>query len=239
MLSEACPHDGTCGREHLTHARATLRTFIANHDEVPLLDLASLETPQHTLLILKDIRWAGEGRALLASDLCDSTLGANVPAQDLDVTSTLNALVKRPDHVLILKVEIGNTRQVLGHSLASHSQAVTVQPTKLQQILHDDRCAAYSVRVLHEILTAWFEIREECSFVTETLEVVDRQVNASRRRHREQMKHRVRGTSKRVHNDYGVLEGLLGDYVQWLQVSLKQRSHHFRHLLAFRPLLRR
>ena len=57
-VAEAAAVDGGGDREHLAHARAPLRTFVADDDDVAVLHLAALDPRERRLLAVVDARRA-------------------------------------------------------------------------------------------------------------------------------------------------------------------------------------
>ncbi len=55
ILAETRAHNRRRRRQHLRHARAAFRTFIANNDHVALTDLPVLERVQHFLFGVVDL----------------------------------------------------------------------------------------------------------------------------------------------------------------------------------------
>mmetsp|Transcript_14368 Transcript_14368/g.41139 ORF Transcript_14368/g.41139 Transcript_14368/m.41139 type:complete len:263 (-) Transcript_14368:789-1577(-) len=239
VLAEAGPHDGARGREHLPHAGAAFGAFVADHNEVAFRDLSLLQALEHRLLAVEDVGSAGEADALFARDLPDCTLRAQVPVQDLDVPGALDASLKRPDHVLRLEVQVLDAGKVLCQRQPGASEAVSMQPPELQQILHNDRRAANPVDVLHAVSAAGLEVCDERRLGADTLEVVNLELNACRGGNSQEVQDCVGGAAKGVHDDDGVLEGLLAQDVERLEITLQQCVHGLGHARALIPLLRR
>mmetsp|Transcript_182426 Transcript_182426/g.444023 ORF Transcript_182426/g.444023 Transcript_182426/m.444023 type:complete len:259 (-) Transcript_182426:772-1548(-) len=238
VLAEAGPHDGARGREHLPHAGAAFGAFVADHNEVAFRDLSLLQALEHRLLAVKDIGPAGEGEALFARDLCDRTLGAQVPAQDLDVPSALDTPLYWSDHILRREVQLRHASKVLCQSLSRASEAVSMQPPKLQQVLHDNRCAANPMDVLHAVGAAGLEVRDESRLGADGPEVLDLEVDACSGGHGQEVKDCIGGAAESVHDDNGVLEGLLAQDVERLEVAFQERVHGLGHPRALILLLR-
>mmetsp|Transcript_84445 Transcript_84445/g.215010 ORF Transcript_84445/g.215010 Transcript_84445/m.215010 type:complete len:331 (+) Transcript_84445:519-1511(+) len=237
VLAQARTHDRAGRGQHLAHARAALGPLVADDDEVSLIDLALLQALEHKLLAVEDIRLARELHALLARDLRHAALGAEAPTQDFDVPGGLNALVDGSDHILLVEVQIRHTCQVLCECLARDRHAIAMQPPKLEKVLHHRRSAADPVNILHAVGAAGLQIGDERCLLTDTLEVVDVQVDVRRGRDGQQVQHCVRGASKGVHHDDGVFHRLLRQDVRGPQVALQDRPNRLRDALALVALL--
>ena len=98
--AEAGAHDGAGGGEHLGHAGAALRAFVADDDDVALVDFLLLEGVEHVLFAVEAVGRAGEDEAFLAGDLGDGAVGAEVAAHDADVAGGFERLVERVDDLL-------------------------------------------------------------------------------------------------------------------------------------------
>ena len=79
VVAEAGAHDGAGGGEHLGHAGAALGAFVADDDDVALLDLPSAPGRGACLLRSRStLAGPREVQAFLAGDLGDGAVGREV-----------------------------------------------------------------------------------------------------------------------------------------------------------------
>ena len=119
-------HDGTGRAKHLTHARAALRSLVADHDHVTLPNPAAEDRLHRLLLGVERTRRAGEAQPLLAGNFGHTALGRKIAIENPQVAVLLDRLVERLDDFLALAVRF-HLGQVLRHGLSGHCQAVAVQ----------------------------------------------------------------------------------------------------------------
>jgi hypothetical protein len=100
-LAEALAHDSTGGSEHLAHTGSALGSFVADDDDVAVLDLAVEDAAKGGLFGFVDDGLAGEGVALLAGDLGDGAFRGEVAAQDAQVAVSLDRIGEGTDDVLV------------------------------------------------------------------------------------------------------------------------------------------
>ncbi len=86
--------------EHLAHAGAALRAFVADDDDVAGVDLAVRDRLEGVLLAVEDARRAAMLQALVTGDLHDAAVGREVALQDDEAARRLQRLVDRQDDVL-------------------------------------------------------------------------------------------------------------------------------------------
>jgi hypothetical protein len=90
------------GRQHLAHAGPALGAFVADDDDVALLDLAVEDALQRLFFGSKHDGAAGEAQAFLAGDLSRPRPRGEVAAQDDEVAVFLDRVVEAADDVLAL-----------------------------------------------------------------------------------------------------------------------------------------
>mmetsp|Transcript_13416 Transcript_13416/g.57198 ORF Transcript_13416/g.57198 Transcript_13416/m.57198 type:complete len:458 (-) Transcript_13416:380-1753(-) len=221
LLAEAGAHDGGGGREHLGHARATLGTFVADHDHGALERVGVRgESIEHLLLGVVALRETLEVQTFLAGDFGDGALGGDVAEQALQVASLLDGLVEGEDDLLAF-AQVGTRREVLGHGLAGARHAAPVDEAVFQEVLEHAGRASDLVHVLHDVLARGLEVRDEGDPVGDSLEVVQGERDAHGVRHGDQVQHGVGGPAERDDDHHGVLKRRAGHDVAGLEVDLQ------------------
>jgi hypothetical protein len=110
VFAEALAHDGAGRGKHLAHAGAALRAFVADDDDVALLDLAVEDGLQRVSSESNTMALPVKLEAFLAGDLGDRAAGARLPLKMTRWLSFLIGLSKRAD-------DPGRPRIGLGRSL--------------------------------------------------------------------------------------------------------------------------
>ena len=87
--------DGGGDGEHLAHAGAAARAFVADDEDVAGVDLAGFDGGVAVLFVVEDAGGAGVVEALVAGDLDDAAFGREVAAQDDEAAGGLERLVPR------------------------------------------------------------------------------------------------------------------------------------------------
>ena len=153
VVPETGTHDGRRRREHLRHARTTLRTFVANDDDATLERLGVCRQGlEHFLFAIVALREAFKVQAFLTGDLRHGASLGDVAVQALQVTSLLDGRAHRENNILPRR-QIRADGEVLGEGLTGDSHARTVNHAFRHQILQHRRSAANLVDVLHDVLT--------------------------------------------------------------------------------------
>mmetsp|Transcript_84803 Transcript_84803/g.134271 ORF Transcript_84803/g.134271 Transcript_84803/m.134271 type:complete len:222 (+) Transcript_84803:376-1041(+) len=195
IFPQASTHDSARWSQHLPHPRTTLWALIADDNKISLGNLPLFQALQHGFFAVKDIGSSREGRALLASDLANSSLVAQIASQNLQVASLLDAPFQGQNHTLRTEVQVRNTHQVLCNGLASDRHTVAVEPAKFQQVFHHCWDATNTMHVLHSKLSAGLQIRNQGRLVADPLEVIDAQLDLCCSCNGKQMQHCVGGTA--------------------------------------------
>src|SRR6185437_4798024 len=100
LIREAAADDGTCGTQHLAHARTADRALVADHDHFARPHAPGKYGRGRLLLTVEYPGDAAEGLALLAGNLGDRPFGSHVPVQHDEVTLLPERLRQRPHNVL-------------------------------------------------------------------------------------------------------------------------------------------
>ena len=80
ILAETAAHDGRGGRKHFAHSGPAFRPFVANDDDVALLDRAVEDRCERRFFALKHQRAAGECQPSLPEIFATAPFGARFPA---------------------------------------------------------------------------------------------------------------------------------------------------------------
>ncbi|WP_166654839.1 hypothetical protein [Mycobacterium sp. BK086] len=212
VLAEARTLDGAGDREHLAHARAALGALVADDDHVAVSDGAVLESVECCPLTLENPCGAFEHIGVEAGRLDHRALGSQRAVQDRDAAGRVDRIVHRAQH-LAVGIRRLDVREVLGHGLARHGEAITVQEASVQQSFHHHRHTADLVDVLHHVATERLDVSQVRHLLPDPGEVRQRELDSCLGGDRQQMQHRVGGPAERHHHGDGVLERLLGEDV--------------------------
>ena len=98
--SETLADDGGSNSKHLSHAGATLGTFIADDDYVSGVNGFGGDGVHGFFFTFKDTRRASVAQTLMPADLGDATFGGDIAAKDDEATGPLERLVCGDDYLL-------------------------------------------------------------------------------------------------------------------------------------------
>src|SRR6266508_5682324 len=124
QLGDALDHTGQ--RQHLAHARAAARAFVAYDNHVAVLYLAVHDRVGGGLLAVEHACRAAEGHLVLVdrADLDDRAFGRQVAEQRAQRAALRVRVRHRPDALVAAALGV---RQVFAHSLAGHGHCVELQ----------------------------------------------------------------------------------------------------------------
>ena len=123
IFFQAGADDRAGGREHFGHAGAALRAFVANDDDVALLDLCCCMAASMSSSESKQLAVPVNLQAFLAGDFGDGAVGAEVAAHDADVAGLLDRVRDRLHDVLPFS-KVRQRGEVFGDSLAGDREAI-------------------------------------------------------------------------------------------------------------------
>ncbi len=224
ILAEAAAHDGARGAEHFAHARAALRAFVADDDDIARDDAAGKDRFHRGFFGVKHPRAAGEGEPLLAADLCHGAFGGKVAVKDDEVAVFFDGVIERANDVLTGDVGFHGL-QILSHRAAGDREAIAVQETGDEQGLHHRLDAADGDERGHHVFAGGFEIGEDGDALADACEIIDRKFDASRLCHGEQVQHGVGGTAECDDDGDGIFKRLSRHDVARSDAEL-QKIHH-------------
>ncbi len=154
LLAHAKAIERGSGRQHLAHPRPALRPFIADDDDLTLLDRPSLDRREGVLLAIEATRRPLELEPVHPRNLHDRAIWCQAAAQPdhtagrgdrrLDVIDDL--LVGVPRHLI----------DILAQRLAGHSHALAMEKAVFEHRLHQHVDAAGLVHVFGDIFTTGF-----------------------------------------------------------------------------------
>ncbi len=223
VVAEPRADDGRRWREHLRHARAALGAFEADDDHVALLDLSSAPARAACLLRNRSTR-AGplKSSPSLPVILATAPSGARLPRR---IRRWPVALIGFSSGWITScpALRPGSVGEVFGERLARHRQAVAVDEALLSSRyfitagVPPTRCRSAITYLPLGLRSARYGTRS-----LTLLEVVDRQLDADRAGHGDQMQHGVGRAAERHHQHHRVLERLAGHDVARLEVEFQQ-----------------
>lgn len=214
-----------CGRrsQHLNHTRTTLGTLVTNDNNslLALLERATLDGLDQTVLAVEDSGLASELGTLLSGDLGDTATRGNLAVQNLNVTSLLDRVAEGADDLLALG-HVANVLEVLSHSLTGDGHTTAVNGALLQEELEDSGRTTNVVKVSHDVLAGRLEVGKQRSAVTDGLHIVRSEGDADGVSHGDQVENCVGRTTSDVDNGHGVLESLAGHDVRGANVLFEK-----------------
>src|SRR5690606_21906798 len=100
-LAHALPVERGGRGEHLAHAGASLRAFVADHHDAAFADLTRLDRGKGVFLAFEDLRRAAELQALHARNLHDRAVGGERAAQADDAAGRRDRALHVVAHLLV------------------------------------------------------------------------------------------------------------------------------------------
>ena len=137
---------------------------------------------------------------------------------------------------LLALLQAGQIFQVLRDRLAGDGHAIAVEQLLIQQVLHHRRGAADVMHVLHDVLAAWFQVRDVGDAIAHLLKVIDGERYVHGAGDGDEVQHGVGGAAEGHDHDHGVLESLTRHDVAGLEVLFHQRADGLPCLQAFGDL---
>ena len=201
------PHDRAGRSEHFAHPRAAFGAFVADDDDVAILDFAVQDALEGVFFGFVDDGFTGEGAAFLAGNLGDRSFRREVAAENTEVAVGLDGIREGTDHVLVRRV-VTDVREVFGDGLTGDRQAIAMQEPLIEQHLEQRLEAANADEVSHVIFAAGLEVGEHGDLTADALEVLEGQFDAGGVGHRDEVKHRVRRAAEGDNDGDGVFKGL-------------------------------
>jgi hypothetical protein len=223
IVTKTSAHNGGRRSQHLDHTRSTLGAFVADDNDglLALLERATFDGLDQTILTVKDSGLAGELRTLLSGDLGDTATRGDLAVKDLNVASLLDGVAEGTDNLLALG-HVADILEVLSHGLASNGHTTAVDSTLLQEELQDGGGTTDIVKVGHDVLAGRLEVSKQGRAITDGLHVINGQSNTNGVSHGDQVEDCVSGTTSNVDNSHGVLESLAGHDIRGADIFLEQ-----------------
>ncbi len=150
--------------------------------------------------------------------------GASEPREDRDAALLVDGLGERMHDRTIgrRRRELG---EVLGDRATGDGQAVAVQQTRFEQLLHDHGNATHPIEIEHVELAVRLHVGDVRNARTDAIEVVELQVDARLVGDRHEVQHRVGRTAERHDHRDRVLERFLGHDLAGPEIELEQPHH--------------
>ena len=189
-----------------------------------MFDLLAFERVQHILFRVEDLGRSSENQTFFAGDFAHRPAWCEIALENTNMPRLFNRTLNRLNNVLIFR-ESGQIAQIFGQGLARHRQAVTMQQSFVQEVLHHCRGAADVMQIFHHVLAAGLEVGHIRHAVTHRLEVVDGEDHINSARHGDQMQHGVGRAAQRHDHNHGVFERLTGHNIARFDILLQQGAH--------------
>jgi len=163
--------------------------------------------------------------AFFASDFADRAIGAEVAFEDDEVAVLLDRVGERTHDGLVLGPHDLGVLHVLLHRLACDRETVAVHEAFVHEQANERHGAADLHEVVHEILTARAQVREDGCLLAKADEVLNAELDAGAVRGGDQMQHGVGGATERDDEGDGVLKRFLGHDVAGGDAALDHVHH--------------
>jgi hypothetical protein len=208
--------------EHFAHAGPAGRAFVADHDDVPGMNLIALHGGEGFFLTLEDARLTLELTAFLAGQLEDAAVRREVAVQDGVATARLQRATDRMHHVLFVGARRGGG---FLEQAAAGDRGRVVQHVDGDQLLRHAAAAAGTKEFHRGIAAGWQQVGNDRRMHRGRLEVFQVPFDVGFARNRQQMQYRVGRTGCRRDHARGVAERGATEQVEWLAV-LPKTLHH-------------
>ena len=189
--------------QHLAHAGAAGRPFVADDDHVARGDRARLDRSEALLLGVEHARGPAVKQALVPRELHDTAVGREVAAQHREPACLLERRLDRDDDLLARRLD--DRVRDLRQRAAVDVRRVTVHEAGLQQLAGDERDTARGVQVGGDEASTRLDVCDDGRALGDAVELVDRELDAELVRDCEQVQHAVRRAACRRDRGRGVL----------------------------------
>ena len=230
LVTHALTIERRRGRQHLAHAGAAARAFIADDEDLALLVVLRRDGLEAGLLVVETAGGAGEDQVLHARHLHDGAFGGEVALEADHAARHGKGVVGGADHVLV-RVPF-HAFHVLRHGAARHRQAVAMQEAVVQQRLHEKRDAAHFEQVLGHVTPAGLQVGDVGRLPEDLGHVEEVKFDTGLMRQGGQVKCGVCGTTRGRHHGGGILQRLASDDVTRADVPGDQFHHLFTRRVA-------
>ena len=231
VLAHALAHDRAGRAQHFSHAGPANRSFMADHDNIPLDDGTVQDGRERRLLRLEHARVPGKAQPFLARNFRHCAGRRQVAVKHDQVAVLLDRVVQRAHDILPFRVGL-NVGQVFRHGLAGHGHAFAVKQSRIQQGFHQRLNAADRDQLRHQVSAAGFYVRHHRNASADAGKIIQLQLDPGGMSHSKQMQHRVGGAAERDNNRNRVLECFTGHDVARLDITLDQFEHGFACAMA-------
>ena len=187
-------------------------------------DFLLLERVEHVFFGVEYLCRARKAKTFLACDFCHGSFRREIALEDLYVSCRFYRVLQWMNDGLFRR-KPRKVFHILLKRLSRDGHAIPVEQALGEKHFCDSRYASDAVQVFHHVLTAWFEVGKKGDAIAYTLKVVDRQFDADRPRHRNQMKNSVGGPAHGCYQDDRVLESLTCHDVAWFEVQFEEISN--------------
>ena len=198
---------GSSDGQHLAHARPALGAFVPDHEHGAGLNRSGEDRLHRGVLAVEHAGNTLEQFLLLAQtgNFHDGSPGCQGTGEDVDAALCVDRLIERVhDHAVRRRGVDGG--QVLRDRLAGHGDAVTVEQSCVEEVLHHHRHAADSVEVAHVELAARLHVRDVRHLRRDSVEVLELQGNACFVGDGQQVQHSVGAAPERARDGNGILK---------------------------------
>lgn len=223
VLTQTVAHQGRRGLQHLRHTRSTLGALVSDNGNslLALLDLASLERVDKLDFVIVHTGATLEVGAFLTRDLGNGTAGRKSTSENLQVTSRLDGVAQGSDDLLALG-HVGKVLHVLRKSFTRACDGRAIEHALLEEELGHSRSTANLGEIGHDVLAGRLHVSQKRSFVTDSLEVVDSQLNANRLGNGNHVQNSIGRTASNDNVGDGILKSSLGHNVAGLKADSEQ-----------------
>jgi len=186
----------------------------------PFFDFSNEDGFHRGFLAFKNAGFSGKKAAFLAADLGHATIGSEVAAHDDEVAVFFERLVERGDDFLAFRIQF-ETGQILFECFSCDGEAVAVEESGLEELLHHGHDAADFHELAHEEASAGFEVGQHGHAFSDAGEIIKRQFDVGGVGNGEKVKYGVGRTAEGDDDGDGVFDGLAGENVRGADTALE------------------
>ena len=172
------------------HARSALRPLIADDNNFASFDLAIQDRLQRKFLGMKYTGRPFKSQALLAGNFRNGPSGGQAALEYLYMPAGLDRIGHGMDNLLSVS-QVRHIRQVLGQGFTRNGQTISINKAFGEQVLEYRGRTPDIVHILHDILSAGFQICQERHPVGHGLKVIEPQFYTHCSRHGDQVDDRI------------------------------------------------
>ena len=223
-IAQPGAHDGGGHAQHLAHARAAARPFVADDDDVARLDRAGAHGLERRFFAVEHARRAGMALGVVAGDLHHRAFRREIALEDDQAAGRLDRVRQRPHDDLVRRFR--RFARVLADRPPGDRHRVGMQMSAFEQPPRDERDAAGAMQIGGDEAATRLEIREQRHTRVDAVEVFDVERHLRFVGDGEQVQHGVGRAAGGGDGGDGVLERVARDDLPRPHAALQHVHHH-------------